>query len=1105
MLVCRDRADALRVLQNADPKRAFDASAETPISGVAFLFPGQGAQQVNMGRTLYREERRFREEVDECSAVLAPHIGSDLRRILYPETGGTSAAEAQLTQTAVTQPALFVVEYALARLWASWGIEPAAMIGHSLGEYVAACLAGVFRRDDALLLLARRARMMQALPSGAMLAVRSSAEAIRDELTSGTALAALNAPNMTVVAGEHEAIAALEARLAAREIECRRLSTSHAFHSPMMEPITREFAEFVASVPRGPPAQRWISSLTGEPITDAQAIDPDYWARQMRHPVRYMDGIGKLLRPELALLEVGPGQALVSLARQHPDRTPAQLMIASLHGGRDGEGDLDALLMAAGRLWSAGLSIDWSALHAGSQRSRVSLPAYPFERTRYWVEPSADSARQDPQPATANPSAVPDTFMPDTISNAPAPQSGSAAALLPRLQKLFSELSGIAAAALEPGTSFLDLGLDSLFLTQVSNALNKQFGAQVSMRALLDEYSTLDALAGHLAPLVTPEPAPARPPATAVSPSGSASRTPAAAPEPAALPGTLQEVLAQQLELMSRQLEVLRNAAALGSASPPAPPVQQPVPEQPAPEQPAAAAEHRAPVAFGPYRPPSRTPASRLSAEQDRHLRTFIDRYAERTAGSKRYTAEHRAHLADPRTVAGFRPLWKEIVYPIVVNRSAGARLWDVDGNEYVDLTNGFGTILFGHNPEFVRGAIEAQLRQGIETGPQTPLAGEVAHLICEMTGMARAAFCSTGSEAVTAAIRVARTISGRDRIVLFSGAYHGIFDEVLVRPTLAGGARRAMPIAPGIPASMSDNVVVLEYGTPESLEAIRSMGRELAAVLVEPVQSRRPEFQPRDFLRELRKITADAETALVFDEVVTGFRSHPGGAQALFGVRADIATYGKVIGGGLPIGVVAGCPRYLDALDGGDWRYGDDSSPEVGVTFFAGTFVRHPIALCVARAVLSRLKQEGPELQRALNLRTTRFVETLNRHAEATGAPVRIAHFASWFCVNLPHELPFASLFFAHMRAKGVHIWEGRPAFLTLAHSDEVLARVTDAFRETLREMQAAGFLPGGQDAPPVRGARKGRDASGRPAWFIPDPDRTGKYLQIQETAEAQ
>jgi acyl transferase domain-containing protein len=1111
-LVCCGRDEALRLLAQPDPKRVFSGKAERQLAGVAFLFPGQGAQYVNMGRTLYRSEARFRSEVDECSEVLRPHLGLDLRTILYPTDADGAAAQERITQTAVTQPALFVIEYALANLWMSWGVEPAAMIGHSVGEYVAACLGGTFTRNDALRLLARRALMMQELPSGSMLAVRASAEKIEGDLGPRTAIAALNAPNLTVVSGDHTAIEQLEVRLAARQLAYRRLPTSHAFHSPMMEPIVEDFTELVRTIPRSVPTRRWISSLTGELITDDEATDPAYWAQQLRRPVRFMDGVEKLMDPNLVLLEVGPGQALTGLARQHGERKAEQLVVTSLHPGQEFEADFDCLLAAVGRLWTAGIAIEWSAFHAPSRRRRVSLPTYPFEQRHLWITPAPGvaAAEQLITPIAAVDTPLREEVMPD--SSAPQTFTDRSTEVIQRLQVLFAELSGIDAAALDPGAGFLELGLDSLFLTQASGAIQKHFGAKISFRELLEDCSTLQALATRLVSLMPANPVPAQAsPARPSVPKAAPQSASAATTWAGAVDGTsLGQVLAQQIELFATQLDILRSAGLVGAA-PPAQPVLTAQASNGATSKTATpvvatktAASDRAPVAFGPYRPPTRGPMGGLTPAQEQHLRAFVEKYARRTPGSKQLTADNRAHLSDPRSVAGFRQIWKEMVYPIVVNRSSGSRLWDVDGNEYIDLTNGFGMILFGHNPEFIREAIRAQLDQGIEIGPQTPLAGEVAKLVCEIVGMERAAFCSTGSEAVTAAIRVARTVTGRDKIAMFAGSYHGIFDEVLVRPTVAGGMPRSVPIAPGIAPNMVENIVVLEYGNPESLQAIKAIGRELAAVLVEPVQSRRPDLQPREFLQELRGITTASETALVFDEVVTGFRTHLGGAQALFGVRADIATYGKVVGGGLSIGIVAGRSAYLDALDGGAWRYGDESIPEVGVTFFAGTFVRHPLALAAARAVLLRLKEEGPELQRKLNLRTTRFVEMLNAHAEKVRAPVRVTHFGSCFCFNFPHDLPLASLFFAYMRAKGMHIWEGRPGFLTLAHSDADVERVITAFKETLAEMQAADFLPGAEEQPPVPGARKGRDPSGKKAWFVPDPERPGKYLQVREEASA-
>jgi glutamate-1-semialdehyde aminotransferase len=231
----------------------------------------------------------------------------------------------------------------------------------------------------------------------------------------------------------------------------------------------------------------------------------------------------------------------------------------------------------------------------------------------------------------------------------------------------------------------------------------------------------------------------------------------------------------------------------------------------------------------------------------------------------------------------------------------------------------GFGLNLFGHSPAFVTEAVAEQLRKGVEIGPQSPIAGEVARLISEFTGMDRVTFCNTGSEAVMAAIRLARTVTGRDTVALFSGAYHGTFDEVLVRGVRSGAVHKSFPISPGIPSPHVENVLVLEYGTDESLQILKSRMGELAAVLVEPVQSRHPDLQPREFLRSLRALTEQAGTALIFDEVITGFRVHPGGTQAMFGIQADLATYGKVLGGGLPLGVVAGKRAFMDALaDGG-------------------------------------------------------------------------------------------------------------------------------------------------------------------------------------------
>jgi acyl transferase domain-containing protein/glutamate-1-semialdehyde aminotransferase len=1112
-IVATSREDAITLL-GSNSGRVTSKTQDSQRAPVVFLYPGQGAQCVNMGRGLYESEPVFRSEVDECAEILRPHLGKDLRTILYPRDEDAAAAQDEMIQTGITQPALFVTSYALTQLWQHWGVESDALIGHSLGDYVAACVARVFTREDALALVARRAKLMQDLPSGAMFAVRAAANDIHSVLGPDVSIAGYNAPKLTVISGNHEAVSSVAEVLASRGITVKKLATSHAFHSPMMEPIVESFARVVGQVPRRPPETPFVSSLTGDWITEGEATDPAFWARQLRDPVRFADGAAKLLAdPRRVFLEVGPNQTLTGLLRQQPGWGTSRAIVPSLPDSADGSSDLLSVLAAAGRLWIAGAELDWAGFHSHARRRRVPLPTYPFDRERYWVDPQVTPAADGglPHPATASAPEQTETVvrMPGTgtqIDEGTMDQSMPVeavaaqkrrAAVTGRLQKLFSELSGVAESELTTSASFLELGLDSLFLTQASTMIRKTFGVTIAFRDLLDDTSTLETIAAQIASQL-PQETPRQEPTLPTPIVAAASTTPVTAVETATASDIVERVLAQQMELMSLQLELLRTggtspvpASRMGFATAETQPTSSPRKVKVSADGPT--------IAFGPYRPPAKGPSGGLPPRQHQALESFVQRYVKRTAASKKFTAENRKCLADPRSVAGFRVIWKEMVYPIVTSRSAGSKLWDLDGNEYIDLTNGFGMILFGHNPPFIREAIEAQLRQGFEIGPQTTLAADVARIVSELTGMERVAFCNTGSEAVTAAIRVARTVSGRDTIAMFTGAYHGVMDEVLVRPTRVDGELRSVPIAPGIAPNMVENILVLDYGSPESLDILKERGSELAAVLVEPVQSRRPDLQPVEFLRAVRAITERTGTALVFDEVVSGFRAHQGGCQSLFGIRADLATYGKIVGGGLPIGLVAGDKRYMDALDGGQWNYGDESFPEVGVTFFAGTFVRHPLALAAAKAVLEQLLREGPDLQRTLNIRTSQFVSELNTHAKAVGAPLRITNFSSWFCFNFPPDVPYASLFYAYMRHKGVHLWEGRAGFLTTAHTEEDLRRVVVAFSETLEEMQAAEFLTGGAE-PPVPGARKGNDAQGREAWFVPDPVRPGKYLQVEK-----
>jgi len=397
-LVCRDAEEAAAALESGNARQLqIDVAQNRP---VVFMFTGQGAQYVQMARELYETEASFREDVDHCCDILMPHLKLDLRDVLYPSPGHADEASEQLKQTQLTQPALFVIEYALARLWMRWGVRPVALIGHSIGEYVAACIAGLFTLEDALKVVVERGRMMQHAPPGAMLAVPLSEKEILPHLNGKLSLAAVNAPSLCVVSGTIEAVEELERGLVEKDLICRRLHTSHALHSAMMEPLLATFAAKLKEVKTGTPQIPIVSTLTGTWMSAEEASDASYWAKQLRQTVRFADGLAEILKePQTILLEIGPGQTLSALAKQQGTQAETRVVLSSLRHPRDSQSDVAYMLHTLGRLWTAGVEIDWAALHAHeSERRRVPLPTYPFERRRYWIDPpdsSSDTKQTD--------------------------------------------------------------------------------------------------------------------------------------------------------------------------------------------------------------------------------------------------------------------------------------------------------------------------------------------------------------------------------------------------------------------------------------------------------------------------------------------------------------------------------------------------------------------------------------------------------------------------------------------------------------------------------------------------------------------------------------
>jgi len=1073
-------ADELTVaLGGVEPNQRRAAGRKPP---VVFVFAGQGSQQAAVLRDLWDHEPVFRESLQLSARAADPVLGRSLLDLLL------QAGPDELARTENTQAVAVATGLALYDLWRSWGIEPKALIGHSVGEIAAAAASGSISRDAALAFAAKRGALMAATPPGAMLAVGCDrarlGEVLGDLPRAELAVAAVNGQQALSLAGSMAAIGQAEQCLKDASIRCSRLAVSHAFHSPMLDPVLPQLRSVAAELLKPLDPNIALVSCVTATVLDAQTLgSADFWVAHARDTVRFEEAVRCVEEPDSVFIELGARAVFASLAALE---RPASAWLAS-SGARGGL--RESLLHSLGRAHELGLDIDTGRLFSNRPGRLVSLPHYPFQGTTPMLSPVRNPAAAHKAHSQAD-------------SGARGGTSESASrSIRQTLVKLVGQISGLGEAEIDPTANWFALGLDSLLVLQLQLALNRAFRVDIKLNEIFEQGTTLDdltELVARHAPAAGADGQPGRqdtePPVVAgaamvqAGPTAVSQRVAAAQPaEPFAVaassvPGSdgmaadLEALMVRQVEALSRlcqqQLTILQSApGALQAVQPPAGASNHAsraavpafeagltgVAASAAVRRPSVAQPAAAPVEVkGLYKQiPGRK--ANWSAERSSYVKALAQAYNGRTRSSRAMTQAGRIVYANPRAVIGFRPEWKEMTYPLHVQRAQGAYVWDVDGNRYVDITMGFGVTLFGHDPAFVREALIDELGRGAPLGPQTPHALEVAQRISHLTGAQRVGFFTTGSEAVMVAVRLARAVTHRTRIVIFTNAYHGTFDGFLAMGWMDDGQPQTYPIADGTPPKMVEDVVVLRYGDPKALDTIRAMAGELAAVLVEPVQSRDPSVQPREFLQELRRITAESSTALIFDEMIMGFRVHPGGAQRHFDVRADICTYGKVVGGGMPIGVVAGDARFLDAIDGGQWHYGDDSGPSTRTAFVAGTFNSHPLSMAAARAVLEHLQSAGPLLQERLNERTAAMAARLNDVFARENAPIRCVHFSSLFRFEFSDDTELLNY---HLLQEGVFVWEGRNCFLSTAHTDEDVDFIVQAVERGVRAMRSGGYL---------------------------------------------
>ncbi len=443
-VVCRTVEEAIARLETPDKRTVASGQVAGPSPSTAFLLPGGGAQYPRMGLGLYEDEPIVREHVDRGLEILRTRFDLDLRDVWFPEDAGLEAAAETFQRPALQLPAIFILEYALAKLWMSFGVKPQALIGHSMGENTAACLAGVMSFEDALGLVTLRGRLFETTEPGGMMSLSLPADRAAEYVAEDTVLASVNGPSLCVISGSDAAIDRLEKRLAEDEVDHQRVRISVAAHSPLLDPILEEFGAYLRSIELHPPEIPIVSNRTGTWLSDDQATNPDYWVQHLRHTVHFADGVGTLLEtPGRVLLEVGPGKTLGSLARQHASASPGQPVVSSLRHPEEAIADADFFHLALGRVWIGGASVDWEQYHRGEDRQRLTLPTYPFERQRYWIEPG--TARYE-APAPVLP--IEKLTDPDDWFRRPAwhtapPPGKSAAEEEPRTWLFFLDAAGI--------------------------------------------------------------------------------------------------------------------------------------------------------------------------------------------------------------------------------------------------------------------------------------------------------------------------------------------------------------------------------------------------------------------------------------------------------------------------------------------------------------------------------------------------------------------------------------------------------------------------------------------------------------------------------------
>ncbi|EPC8410314.1 amino acid adenylation domain-containing protein [Bacillus thuringiensis] len=1010
---------------------------------IAFLFTGQNSIYKDIAKTFYAQSQPFKEMLDLCNEKFREMLNIEIIDAMYDDN------EDLIKNPVYSQPIIFSIECALTKVWESLGVKPKLVIGHSIGEYAAAYYGGLISLDDAVLMISHRSKMMDAIDlDGKMVGVLTNVEnvkaAIHESGCQNVSIAAINAPENVTISGLGDEIdKVIEMIQIKQKVFINKLNIEHPYHSNLMIPYSQDYAENISEVNFENLKINMISTVTGRLENVDTLGKTTYWSEHLSKMVKFQEAIETARSMGITtFIEIGGDATLSGLASQ----CISDENIDCLPSLRQGVTDYKQLFQSLSSLVLRGVEIDWNSFYETYEKKKVSLPNYPFQRKKFLKELRSvvkeSSNKKIEKEELLEIKGIDRVIEVDELSEVKFHKSedikGSKHVdeICLELKGIINLITGLEIDEIDSSVNLFSLGFDSLILMNFKKKIDSQYNLDISLNQFFEELNTVEKISRYIHENYKEiNIAVGSVDEKLIESSVNISR----------IDGNFLNEFDNQINNIQHQLEQIRKLS------------RETISDKGLKNK----VEQRS-------TPPNLNYSGwvlekdSLTERQKRFIHDFLEKYNEKTEKSKAYATRYRYVLSDWINSLNFRTTLKELLYPVVSSRSEGCRFWDVDGNEYIDLAIGYGVHYFGHNPAFIKEAIKNQLDKGIELGPQSQLVGKVAELIKEFTKVERVGFCNTGTEAVMVALRIARAVRKKNKIVKFAGSYHGTFDTVLSSSDDQG----EFPTSEGSTYGAIQDTVSLMYGSQESLEYIRQHQDEIAAVLVEPVQSRKPGFQPKEFLTRLRELTSRTGIILIFDEMITGFRIQQGGAQAYFGIEADMVTYGKIVGGGMPIGVVAGKGKYLDKIDGGNWLFGDESKPQNKAVIFAGTFCKNPLSMAAAYAVLSYMKEKGEALQNEVNEKTRDFVGRINEFFKTEKIPINVKNFGSQFKFEsfgkydpslLPIEL---DLFFYLLMYKGIYTWERRTCCFCTEITEVDIRLVEEKIKETIYELREGGFF---------------------------------------------